>query len=214
MKNFFKYQENTKSLRQPRHPVLCAMDLFGLAALCILCVMYRPNALMLVLLLTMGGVYLASTMYHWFRYKELLHKLDHQMIVLLIGFTFVPYWLTYGVPMWRLSALLSLTLVLAVVRWHWFEREKLGAVLYLAVAAFPISTSLQESFGWMPLHAAIEFWVGISCYGLNFVVHHLKQPDPVPGLFGWRETQHIFVLLSITLQAHVLLEYCKAVALR
>lgn len=212
MKEFLVYQETSVSRLRPRHPVLCVQDLLGLFVLLTLVVWYRPDWVVALLPLSMTAVYIASLVHHWLPHHLLRQKIDHQMITLLIGMTFIPYWsvrLETTEAVWRVGALLVFTTFVSIVRWQWCEKRNWGGLLYLALAAFPLISSRNELFEWMPAHAVEEFWIGIACYGINFAVYHARWPNPLPELFGFREVQHVFVILSITMQAHVVLAYCR-----
>jgi hemolysin III len=171
---------------------------------------FSPRPIVVFLPVVMVGVYSASIIYHWLPYNRFWHKIDHQMIVMLTGLTFIPYWTTLlpaSEIVWRMPVLLGATALVSAFRWRWFSLSRVGGVLYLLLAAFPLTTSFFELQVWLPPLGWLEFWLGILCYGINFVIHTSMKPDPWPGLFGHGEVQHIFVVLGITLQADVALRY-------
>lgn len=209
MKNKLSHRENADGL-SPRHPVLCGIDLVGLTVTLLLLINYKPGLLVATLPIIVALQYAVSCVYHWLPYNKFWHKIDHQTITILIGVTFVPYWSTLlptSEMLWRLPLLAFLTIAVCVFRWFWFSWDKVGGGLYLALAAFPLTVSFYELQAWLPPIGLAAFWFGILFYFINFLVHTSEKPDLLPGLFGYRETQHLFLLAATTLQTLVVLEY-------
>ncbi len=210
MRHAFAHEETGRGLQRPCHPILCGLNLLGLAITMLLLANYKPNLVVATLPIIIVGVYVVSCTYHWLPYNNFWHKADHQMIVVLTGGTFVSYWYTLlpaSEMLWRLPLLVGLTIAVCVFRWFCFKRHAIGGALYLALAAFPLTTSFNELQVWLPPLGLAAFWLGILCYFINFVIHASQKPDPIPEFFGYRETQHIFVLAGTTLQAWVAVKY-------
>ena len=209
MPNVLVHKEDTGGIR-PRHPILCAMDLLGLVVVVVMMRHFKPDFAVATLPLIVCGVYAASIIYHWLPYNRQLHKADHQMITLLTGLTFWSYWWVHLPTLqdpWRLPLMVVCTIVVCAFRWFWFKWHKVGGILYLWLAAFPLTSSFNELQVWLPSPGIYLFWLGIFFYFVNFLIHTLQWPDPKPAFFGYRETQHIFVLASTWLQAYVAMKY-------
>lgn len=153
-------------------------------------------------------LYLASASYHSFRVGERgllwLRKLDHSAIFLLIAGSYTPI-AYFGLPEhWRVPVLTGVWSV-----------ALLGMALKLLTMRLPrwVSTLLYVGLGWMAAgflpqlwhhlpHAAIVWLcVGGVAYSLGAVVYGTKRWNPRPGVFGFHEIWHLFVLAGSA--AHV-----------
>ncbi len=203
------HRENASGFT-PRHPVLCAIDVIGFLVTVWLWVAYAPSFWIATLPLLVVLQYFVSCCYHFLPYSIVWQKLDHQVIVLLTGGTFVPYWMTLlpdAELYWRLPLLAFLTLSVSAVRWFCLSNHKTGGVLYLVLATTPLTISFYELTVWLDVIGLTIFWFGIACYFINYLVHASRWPDIVPRVFGYRELQHVFVLAGTTTQVWVLLHY-------
>ncbi len=100
-----------------------------------------------------------------------------------------------------LAMLTSVTCVLnAYPPWR-----KAGAIFYLVLGAFGLVTSYGELQVWLPPFALREFWVGVLFYSVQFAIVMGEKLDLHPGVFGFREIQHLILLLPTTLHSHVVL---------
>ncbi len=148
-------------------------------------------------------LYLASSLYHLLpvgpRAVKILRQLDHIAILLLIAGTYTPFCLIPLRGPWG---------------WSLFAAVWLAALGGMFVAVFAIQaprwvhTSLYLALGWLvvvaiwPLVRTVSgeglVWilVGGACYSVGAVVYAIKRPDPVPGVFGFHEIWHIFVMLG------------------
>ncbi len=155
----------------------------------------------LVFGLSMAGLYAASATYHSLHVGERamlwLRKLDHSAIFLLIAGSYTPlaYFGLNGV--WR-------EVVLYVV---WGVALS-GILLKLLTMRLPrwVSTALYVAMGWLALvfvpqlarnlpHAAM-WWLaaGGVLYTVGAVIYATKRWNPKPGVFGFHEIWHLFVL--------------------
>lgn len=145
----------------------------------------------------------ASANYHLrpaSRRAPLYRRLDHAMIYLLIAGTYTPLCL---VPLWPTRTgrvLLVLVWALALA----------GIVLELALRELPrrVSTSIYLALGWAgalatPVLAdhlpwALLQWVllGGVLYTVGAIVYWRKWPRGRPGVFGFHELWHVFVIAA------------------
>lgn len=139
---------------------------------------------------------------HSVRAREVMQRLDHSMIYLLIAGTYVPICLvalprSWGIPM------LAIVGTLAVV----------GMVLKLGFfhGARFVSYSLYMVMGWVAVVAApvlIDSLTGLQlgliiagglAYTIGFPVLLRHRPDPWPNTFGYHEVWHVFVVVAAVL---------------
>ncbi|OOV13811.1 hemolysin III family protein [Deinococcus sp. LM3] len=161
---------------------------------------------------SMVALYAASASYHSFSPSERgllwLRKLDHAGIFLLIAGTYTPvaYFGLQG-P-WQ-----------AAVLWLIWGIALSGITLKLVTMSLPrwISTALYLGMGWLAvaflpqlarnLPAAAIFWLaaGGVLYSIGAVVYGTKRWNPRPGVFGFHEIWHLFVLAGTA--AHVVMMF-------
>lgn len=145
-------------------------------------------------------LYSASAAYHgvWSpRREDLLRRLDHAAIFVLIAGSYTPLCLVTLRGAWGWS--------LFGVAWG---AAVAGAAMKLCCPHLPrwLTTLVYVAMGWMaavataPLLAALspEGWVWLLGGGLAYtagaVVYGVQRPDPVPERFGFHEVFHLCVL--------------------
>jgi len=153
--------------------------------------------------LTLVLMFSASALYHLVdagpRVTLFLRKLDHSSIYLLIAGTYTPLCLHYFTGFWRIGflaviwslALLGIAVKLVVInapRW-------LTAGLYLVMGWLSVA-AVGEILSTVPPGALFWLVLGGLFYTGGAVVYILKKPDPFPGVFGFHEIWHIFVILG------------------
>jgi hemolysin III len=128
-----------------------------------------------------------------------LRKLDHSAIYLLIAGTYTPICLYFFTGFWR-TGMLAIIWALALV----------GIAAKLVVINAPrwVTAGIYLVMGWLSLIAVREIvtrlpagaLVLLALGGLAFtvgaVIYMLKRPNPLPGVFGFHEIWHIFVILG------------------
>ena len=157
-------------------------------------------------------LYSASSAYHLLRVSDgatlWLRRLDHTMIYFLIAGTYTPVclialsgawgWTLFGV-IWALALIgASLTLFyLNKPRW-------LTAAIYILMG-WLVVVALAPLLQRMP--PAGLFWavLGGLFYTGGAVIYSLKRPNWVPGIFGFHELWHLFVLAGSA--AHFIMIY-------
>ena len=146
-------------------------------------------------------LYSASATYHLLRLDDkgnrVLRRIDHMMIYILITGTYTPICLVALRGAWGWS-LLSVIGGLAVS----------GIILTLFVLNKPrwVTVSIYITMGWMALAAFVPLvkalplggvvWIvmGGVFYTVGAVIYARKKPDPFPGVFGFHEIWHLFVM--------------------
>jgi len=158
------------------------------------------------------ALYGASSAYHLLRLSEsgtrTLRRLDHTMIYILIAGSYTP-----------------LCLIALRGPWGW---SLLGVVWGLAVAGFILTLfhldksrwltiGIYIGMGWLAVVAFVPllqrvppvgfFWLvlGGVIYSGGAIIYALKRPDFAPGVFGFHELWHLFVMAGSA--AHFVLIY-------
>ena len=197
-----------KKLREPvnslTHWAGAILALIGLVALLIVG-WGRPAKDISLLIYGVSLIFLfsASATYHMVRVKEkaleIFRKVDHSAIYFLIAGTYTPFCINAFTGFWKwgmLTIIWSLALIgigikvfiIRVPRW-------VNASIYIAMGWLVVGASGQ-------LLAALPVWVitwliiGGVVYTLGAVVYITKIFNFVPGVFGFHEVWHIFVLVA------------------
>jgi hemolysin III len=133
------------------------------------------------------------------RSREVMKRLDHSMIFILIAGTYTPFallllegvtrWVVFG-AVWG-GAVLGVVLRIAVRR----PARWLFVLLYLSMGwvALGVLPQLQDAGGWT---IVILLLAGGLFYSLGAIVYALGRPDPFPSWFGFHEVFHAFTLLA------------------
>ncbi len=145
----------------------------------------------------------ASATYHMVRVKdkalEIFRKIDHAAIYFLIAGTYTPFCINAFTGFWKWGMLIiiwSLAIIGIGVKVFIIRAPRwLNAGIYLAMGWLCVGASGQ-------LLAALPAWVltwliiGGVIYTLGAIVYITKIFNFVPGVFGFHEVWHIFVLLA------------------
>jgi len=174
---------------------------------------YKKAALVLYGISVMA-LFLASSLYHALKPEEdgtsLLRKLDHTAIYVMIAGTYTPFIYEYLDGWWRWGILIAqwgIVLCGTLLTFAWVDKPRaLSAALYLAM-------------GWIALVPMYKLWIampggafalclaGGAAYTIGAVIYARKRPDPAPGMFGFHELFHVFVLIGAGLFYWAVLRY-------
>ena len=145
----------------------------------------------------------ASATYHMVVVKdkalEIFRKIDHAAIYFVIAGTYTPFCVNAFTGFWKWGMLIiiwSLALIgigvkvfiIRVPRW-------LNAGIYLAMGWLCVGASGQL-LGALPAWVLTWLIIGGVIYTLGAIVYITKIFNFVPGVFGFHEVWHIFVLLA------------------
>ncbi len=150
---------------------------------------------------TLVMMFTSSSLYHGLKISHakltIFRRIDHIMIFLLIAGTYTPICLVPLRGPWGFSifgVVWGLALVGIVLKIFFMNVPRLiSTTIYLImgwvciVAIYPIVTILQ---------GACVAWLisGGFFYSVGAVIYSLKKPDPFPGVFGFHEIWHLFVI--------------------
>ena len=128
-----------------------------------------------------------------------LRKMDHTAIYLLIAGTYTPVCLHYFTGFWRsgfLAIIWSMALVGIIVKLFIIRAPRwVTAGIYLLMGWLSI-LAVREILYRIPAPALMWLALGGLAYTLGAIVYILKKPDFIPGVFGFHEVWHIFVILG------------------
>lgn len=145
----------------------------------------------------------ASATYHMVRVKdkalEIFRKVDHAAIYALIAGTYTPFCINAFEGFWKwgmLSIIWSLAVIGIVIKVFYIRAPRwLNAGIYVLMGWISVSAAGE-------MLAALPAWVfgwliaGGVIYTLGAVVYITKIFNFKPGVFGFHEVWHIFVLLA------------------
>jgi hemolysin III len=145
----------------------------------------------------------ASATYHMVRVKdkalEIFRKVDHAAIYCLIAGTYTPFCLNAFTGFWKWGMLIIIW-SLAIIG--------IGIKIFIIRSPRWLNAGIYVAMGWLcvgasgQLLAALPAWVltwliiGGVIYTLGAIVYSTKMFNFVPGVFGFHEVWHIFVLLA------------------
>jgi hemolysin III len=145
----------------------------------------------------------ASATYHMVRVKdkalEIFRKVDHSAIYFLIAGTYTPFCVNAFTGFWKWGMLIIIwslaiigigvkVFVIRVPRW-------LNAGIYLVMGWLCVGASGQF-LAVLPAWVLTWLIIGGVIYTLGAIVYITKIFNFVPGVFGFHEVWHIFVLLA------------------
>ena len=152
--------------------------------------------------LAMSALFGVSALYHrptWRpRIRRWLGRIDHTMIVVFTAATFTPIAAAIGTPWARTVLLLAWGGALIAIALQFLPLRPPKPVVvipylalgWLGVALFPES--------WTRIGASIPLLLvaGGALYTVGAVVYARRSPDPRPGVFGYHEVFHAFVVAA------------------
>jgi len=145
----------------------------------------------------------ASATYHLVKARPqiilILRKLDHSAIYLLIAGTYTHICFNMLSGFWKWG-MLGIVWGLALVG--------IGVKIFIIQAPRGLTAGIYVAMGWLAvlgvremlavLPAGLLWWMlaGGLIFTLGAVVYASKKPDFFPGVFGFHEVWHIFVILG------------------
>jgi hemolysin III len=145
----------------------------------------------------------ASATYHMVRVKdkalEIFRKIDHSAIFVLIAGTYTPFCVNAFEGFWKwgmLSIIWSLALIGILVKIFYIGAPRwLNAVIYVVMGWFSV-VAAGQMLATLPVWVFTWLIIGGVIYTLGAIVYATKIFNFKPGVFGFHEVWHIFVLLA------------------
>jgi hemolysin III len=197
-----------KKLREPVNSLThWAGALLALAGLIALLIVGWSVPAKIVSLLIYGisliAMFSASATYHMVHAKEkvllILRKLDHSAIYLLIAGTYTPFCVNAFEGFWKwgmLSIIWSLAVIGIVIKVFYIKAPRwLNAGIYVVMGWLCVGAAGQM-LATLPVWVFAWLLAGGIIYTLGAVVYITKFFNFWPGVFGFHEVWHIFVLLA------------------
>ena len=153
--------------------------------------------------LSLMAMFTASATYHTVKVKphiqQILRKLDHSAIFMLIAGTYTPFCLIAFTGFWRwglLAIIWAIAVIGIIIKVFYVNAPRwLNAGMYVAMGWLVVMAVPQMS-SVLPINAMLWLIVGGVVYTLGALVYTTKMFNFVPGKFGFHEVWHIFVLLG------------------
>ena len=152
---------------------------------------------------SLSGLYGVSAAYHrgrWsLRAEQLMKRLDHSMIFVLIAGSYTPITLLALRPAWGITLLAlawtgaAVGILITVLRHERWGR--VGFVMYLALGWLAIVATPEVVRSLSRVELALLVSGGLL-YTVGAVVLARNRPDPRPAVFGYHEVWHTFVLCA------------------
>jgi len=145
----------------------------------------------------------ASAIYHLIkagpRTIQALRKLDHAAIYLLIAGSYTPFCLNLFTGFWKwglLATVWSLAIIGIVVKLFTINAPRwVSAAVYVGMSWLSLA-AINEMLAVLSVSALVWLFVGGLIFTLGAIVYATKTMNFVPGVFGFHEVWHIFVILG------------------
>lgn len=149
------------------------------------------------------GMFSASATYHMVQVKdkalEVFRKIDHSAIFLLIAGTYTPFCVNAFTGFWKwgmLAIVWSLAVIGIVVKIFYIRAPRwVNAGIYVLMGWLSV-TAAGEMLSALPAWVFAWMIIGGVVYTLGAIVYATKIFNFVPGVFGFHEVWHIFVLVA------------------
>jgi hemolysin III len=165
------------------------------------------------------ALYAASSLYHLLPLAPAgiarLRRLDHMMIFVLIAGTYTPFCLLALDGAWRVGLLCliwGLALCGIVLKLFWMDAPRwLSVALYLGMGWLALAAA-PALFRAVPIGGLIWVLAGALFYSAGALIYGLKRPNLVPGVFGFHELWHLFVVAGSACHFWAVLWYIAPLA--
>jgi hemolysin III len=160
------------------------------------------------------ALYTASALYHLLPLSPAgvarLRRVDHMSIFGLIAGTYTPFCLLALDNGWR-AALLAVVWGLALcgilLKFLWMDAPRwLSVALYLGMGWVAVFAA-PALFRAVPTGGMVWVLSGGLVYSAGALVYGLKRPNPIPGVLGYHELWHLFVVAGSVCHFWAVLRY-------
>ena len=197
-----------KKLREPVNSLThwggAILALIGLIALLIVGWSKPAKIISLTIYgLSLIAMFSASAAYHAVRVKqkalEIFRKIDHSAIYLLIAGTYTPFCVNAFHGFWKwgmLSIIWTLAIIGIVVKVFYIKAPRwFNTGIYLAMGWLCIA-AIGQMLAVLPVWVIGWLVAGGVIYTIGAIVYVTRIFNFFPGVFGFHEIWHIFVMLA------------------
>src|SRR5918999_4695088 len=144
-----------------------------------------------------------------------LRRADHITIFVLIAGTYTPFCLLALDGGWRvglLSLVWGLALCGILLKILWMEAPRwLSVALYLGIGWVAVIAA-PALFRAVPAGGMVWVLGGALVYSAGALVYWLQRPNPIPGVLGFHELWHLFVMVGSACHFWAVLGYIAPLA--
>lgn len=160
------------------------------------------------------ALYSASALYHLLPLSPAgvarLRRVDHMTIFLLIAGTYTPFCLLALDGGWRvglLGLIWGLALCGIVLKLFWMDAPRwLSVALYLGMGWVALIAA-PALFRAVPAGGMVWVLAGALVYSAGALIYGLRRPNPIPGVLGFHELWHLFVVAGSACHFWAVLRY-------
>jgi len=140
--------------------------------------------------------------------RSMWRTLDHFAIFVMIAASYTPVvWIWFDEPWRTVTLVFQWTVTLVGLAFKVFVRHAprwVDPILYLLMGWVAVLAIVPLYQKMPPLVFFDLFWGGIW-YSAGAVIYALKKPNPKPGVFGFHELFHLFILGGAATHASMIL---------
>ncbi len=159
-------------------------------------------------------LYMSSTLYHWvpFSGKRLMvfRKIDHIMIFVFIAASITPICLVslHGPWGWSIfGAAWGITIAGVFIKIFWMHAPRYLSTAIYILMSWIIVIGIWPLVKIVPATALLWLGLGGLFYMIGAAIYTFKKPDPLPGVFGFHEIFHIFVIMGTFSHFYMIYKY-------
>jgi hemolysin III len=160
------------------------------------------------------ALYTASAIYHLLPLSPdgvaRLRRVDHMSIFVLIAGTYTPFCLLALDGAWRVALLClvwGLALCGVLLKYLWMEAPRwLSVALYLGMGWVAV-VAAPALFRALPPGGMAWVLAGGLVYSAGALIYGLRRPNPMPGVLGFHELWHLFVVAGSACHFWAVLRY-------
>ena len=159
-------------------------------------------------------LYGASSLYHLLplspRGINILRRLDHIMIFVLIAGTYTPVCLVplRGAWGWSLFGVIwGIAISGIFLSLYWINAPRWLSTLIYLIMGWLIIIAFYPLVQTIPIGGVVWFVLGGLFYSAGAIIYGLKRPNPFPGVFGFHEIWHLFVMAGSFCHFWAMLRY-------
>ena len=202
-----------KNLSLPRDPISAYTHLAGVifSVLGTICMIIQGYSLIgkatakfagaVIFGVSLIALYAASTIYHWSngssKTQQILRKLDHSMIYVLIAGTYTPI-LIANLPQKKALIFTGIMWGLAafgiIIKLCWMNAPRILSTMLYLIMGWAIAFDFNAISNMTPTCFGLLLAGGLA-YTIGGIIYAIKKPN-ISEKFGFHELFHVFVLLG------------------